>query len=326
MKKGMMVVFMILCFALAPVLANGTSETKSEYPTPKAKITLVVPYSAGGGTDSMARLLMPNFDKALGTVSIIVNRPGAGGETGMAEMNAAKPDGYNLGLISSPDNFCIATYKDQVNFDNEKFLYIAAFTDTPTVFIVGKDSPYNTIGEFVEYAKKNPGKLCVSESGDSHKVSAILLEDAAGIDLTTINYDGGGDNFNAILGGHVDGGFLALSFAQRALDQGCKVLGVASKERIPSFSALPTFLENGVDVVISSSRIITAPIGTPAAIVDTIREAFDKVGENAEFAASVNKSGEVFHYMSGAVLDEYLATTEEKVVRICTTYKADFVR
>lgn len=326
MKKRMMVMLLVLCLGVAPLMANGTGETKTEYPTPKAKITLLVPYSAGGGTDSMARLLMPNFDKVLGTVSIIVNRPGAGGETGMAEMNDAKPDGYNLGLISSPDNFCIATYKDQVNFDNDKFIYIAALTDTPTVFIVGKNSPFNTIGEFVEYAKKNPGELCVSESGDSHKVTAVLLEDAAGIDITTINYDGGGDNFNAILGGHVDGGFLALSFAQRALDQGCKVLGVASKERIASFSGIPTFLENGVDVVISSSRIITAPVGTPADIVDTIRGAFDKVGTNAEFAAAVNKSGEVFHYMSGAELDEYLSTTKKKVVRICTTYKADFAR
>jgi tripartite-type tricarboxylate transporter receptor subunit TctC len=326
MKKRMMVVLLVLCFGFAPLLANGTGENKSEYPSPKAKITLLVPYSAGGGTDSMARMLMPNFDKELGTVSIIVNRPGAAGETGMAEMNEAKPDGYNLGLISSPDNFCIATYKDQVNFDNDKFIYIAAFTDTPTILVVGKNSPFNTIGEFVAYAKKNPGKLCISESGDSHKVSAILLEDATSIDLTTVNYDGAGDNYNAILGGHVDGGFLALSFAQRALDQGCKVLGVASKQRISSFSSLPTFMENGVDVVISSSRIITAPVGTPAAIVDTIRGAFDKVGANVEFAAAVNKSGEVFHYMSGAELDDYLSTTEKKVVRICTTYKADFVR
>lgn len=325
MKRIASVLLMVLAASLLSLPAQGSIETE-QYPVAGKTVTLIVPYSAGGGTDTMARMLMPFLDKEMGTSSVVVNKPGAAAETGMAEMNRAKPDGYNLGLISSPDNFSLATYRESVSFDNDKFIYLAAFTDTPTVLVAKKGSPFNKLSEFVAYAKANPGKLVVAESGDSHTLTTALLEEAAGIKLTNVNYAGGGDNFNAVLGGHVDAGVMALLFAQRAIDQGCVILGVASSQRVPSFPAIPTFTEQGFKVVMTSSRIITVPVGTPESVVARLRAAFDVVGKNESLITAVNKSGEVYSYKSGKALDDYIKAVKSDTVRICTESKGKFIR
>ncbi len=325
MKRITCVLLVVLMCSVLQLFAQGTVETE-QYPVPGKTVTLIVPYSAGGGTDTMARMLLPFLDKDMGTNSVVVNKPGAAAETGMAEMNRAKPDGYNLGLISSPDNFSLATYKDSVSFDNEKFIFLAAFTDTPTVLVAKKGSPFSSLAEFTAYAKANPGKLVVSESGDSHTLTTVLLEEAAGITLTNVNFAGGGDNFNAVLGGHVDAGVMALLFAQRAIDQGCTILGVASAARVSSFPNIPTFKEQGFNVVMTSSRIITVPVGTPGPVVDRLRKAFDAVGKNETLITAVNKSGEIYSYMSGKELDDYISAVKSDVVRICTESKNKFIR
>lgn len=304
------------------VFAQGSQEEK---PWPSDSVTVIVPYGAGGGTDKMARTITPYLEKSFGQSVVVVNKPGAAGELGMAEMNAADPDGYTLGLISFPDNFSMASYKD-VSYDNDKFIYLAAFTETPTILVVPPNSPFDTLEDFVAYAKQNPGKLTVSESGDSHTLTTVLFEEAAGIDLTTVNYSGGGDNLNAVLGGHVDAGVMAMLFADTVLDQGCKVLGIAGAKRVAKYPEIPTFKEAGYKVLMVSSRVLTAPVGTPAAIIEKLQGFMADAGANATLEETIGKGGEVYAFRTGAELDSFIKEVSSDVVRICKDNKDKFVR
>lgn len=321
MKKTLLllVVFML---SVGLVWSEGQKE---EQQWPEKSVSVIVPYSAGGGTDRMARTITPFLEDEFGESVVVVNKPGAGGEIGMTAMNNADPDGYTLGLIAFPDNLSMAAYKD-VSYDNDKFIYLASFTETPTVLVVPPNSPYDNLKDFVAYAKENPGELTVSESGDSHLLTAVLFEEAAGIELTKVNYNGGGDNFNAVLGGHVDAGVMALLFAESAMDQGCKVIGVAGNQRVDSFPDLPTFKENGFEVNMISSRILTTPAGTPQDVVDQLKGYMANVGKSEELKEKISKSGEVYSFRSGDELDKFMNEVGGNVERIANTYKDKFVR
>lgn len=322
MKKVLVIVSVLMLLASGILFAEGMKEEK---PWPSDTVTVIVPYGAGGGTDKMARTITPFLEKSLGQSVVVVNRAGAAGEIGMAEMNESRPDGYTLGFISFPDNFSMAAYKE-VSYDNDKFIYLAAFTETPTILIAPPNSPYKNLGEFVDYAKKNPGKLTVSESGDSHTLTTVLFEEAAGIDVTTVNFAGGGDNLNAVLGGHVDAGVMALLFAQTAIDQGCTILGIAGAKRAPAFPDVPTFKEQGFKVLMVSSRVLTVPVGTPDDIVKKLQGYMDAAGASKELENLISNGGEIYAFRTGAELDTFIKEVASDVVRICTTYKDKFVR
>lgn len=321
MKKTLLFMLMIT-MSISVIFAEGQQE---ENKWPSKSVSVIVPYSAGGGTDRMARMITPFLEDEFGESVVVVNRPGAGGEIGMAAMNKAKPDGYTLGLIAFPDNISMASYKE-VSYNNDKFIYLASFTETPTVLVVPPDSPYDNLKEFVSYAKENPGKLTVSESGDSHTLTTVLFEEAADIDLTTVSYSGGGDNFNAVLGGHVDAGVMALLFAESAMDQGCKVIGVAGNNRVEQFPDLPTFKENGFAVNMISSRILTVPTGTPDTVVSQLKSYIAEVGKSDDLAKKIKTSGEVYAFRSGSALDDFIDDVGGNVARIATSYKEKFLR
>jgi tripartite-type tricarboxylate transporter receptor subunit TctC len=323
MKKTACWLGIVLLLLTASLFAEGQKE--QAFPSAGKTVSILVPYSAGGGTDQMARIMAPFIEKELGATTVVVNKPGAAGEVGMAEMNKSAADGYNLGLLGFPDNYSMASYK-KVSFDNNKFEYLASFTETPTILVAKKGSPYSTLKEFIDYAKANPGKMTISESGDSHTITTVLLEEAAGVKMTTVNYDGAGENFNAVLGGHVDAGVLALLFGKRAADQGCKILAVAAASRAPAFPDVPTFKELGYDIKVLSSRVLTVPKGTPQPIVDKLRAVLDNVGKSKEIIDSVNKSGEIYAYRSGRDLESFVAENRDTVVRIISQYKQKFVR
>ena len=308
-KLILTVLIVVLCSTF--LLAEGAAEKE----WPAKPVTVIVPYSAGGGTDRMARTITPFLEKELGASVVVQNIAGAAGEIGMTAMNDADPDGYTLGLLGFPDQYTMAAYKD-VSFDNDKFQYLASFTETPTFLAVPPDSRFNTFEELVTYAKANPGAITISESGDSHLITAVLIEEAAGISVTTVNYDGAGENLAAVLGGHVDAGALAVLFANELLDQNAKILAVAASKRVPSLPDVPTFRELGYDVHAISSRVLSTPVGTPAAVVDKLRAALDRAGQSKELEEAISRGGEVYAYRSGKELDEFVSDVSDRVVRV----------
>lgn len=285
----------------------------SDYPS--SDVQVIVPYGAGGGTDTFARVVGNPLEEALGQSVVIINRPGAAGETGMTAIAEGKPDGYNLGFLSFPDNLILPLYKE-TSYNNDQFNYLASFTGSSTILVLKKDSPFETLEDFINYAKDNPGDLTVSVSGDGHIYNMMQLEQQANIDLTPVMYSGGGDNLNAVLGGHVDAAILAQQFAIQTGDQGLKTIAIAGEDRAEFLPDVPTFKEEGFDIDVTLSRILVAPSDTPQEIIDILVERLKDVGNDEVLRKTVEETGETYKFRSGPELIEYLKKQSERIKNV----------
>jgi len=332
-KKGSKTLFtMVATMISAAVLLAGcgstgtNSENTGEGETikfPTSNLEVIVPYSAGGGTDTSGRIITSVLEKEIGKSVVVINKPGAGGDVGMGEMQRAKADGHHLGFISFPDNAIMAGYKE-TSYKNSDFIYLASFTRSPNVLIVKKDSKFSTLDELINYAKEHPGEITVSVSGDAHTYNAIQLEKEAGIDLSPVMFSGGGKNLNAVVGGHVEASIITLQFAKPAMEQGAKVIAIASEERAEGLPDVPTFKELGYDVEATTSRILTAPKDTPKEVVDKLVEVLDKVGQDETLKTKITEMGEVYHFVSGAELETYLTERNNMIEEMVKENKDAF--
>lgn len=269
----------------------------AEYP--ERNIKLIVPYSAGGGTDTMARTLAPELEKAIGKKVIVVNRPGAQGQIGMAEIANAKPDGYTIGLLSTADLLVTEALVKDAGFTMKSFNYLGTLNISANALVVKKDSPFNTYAEFVDFASKNPGKITLGVSGHTHVYEIISQESQANLDVNFMRFSGGGKSRNALLGGHVDGLMIDKRFIPTLSESGCKALAVASPERFVAFPDVPTFVENNVNLVNASRRAVVLPLDVPQDRIDTIIKALDSFAGGTEFKDKLAKINEVQDYLRG---------------------------
>jgi len=283
--------------ALALVSLTFASAAYAQYP--ERTIKFIVPYSAGGGTDTMARTIVPEIVKALGQKIVIVNRPGAQGQIGMAEIANAKPDGYTLGLVATSDLLVTEVLVDDAGFNMASFNYLSSINISANALIVKEGSPFSTFQEFVDYAKENPGKLTFGVSGNTHVYEIISLENQANIDLNFIRFSGGGESRNALLGGHVDALMIDKRFIPTLRESGAKALVVASEERFEAFPNVPTFQENGINLVNASRRAIVFPLNVPQERIEVILKALDSFAASEDFKNKLATINEVQQYMKG---------------------------
>lgn len=298
--------------------SSNNDEKSEESPSsdyPNNDIQVIVPYSAGGGTDTFARVVANPLEEILGQSVIIVNREGAAGETGMTAIAEGNPDGYNLGFVSFPDNAILPLYKE-TSYQNDQFTYLASFTASSTILVLKEDSPFENLEEFVSYAKENPGELTISVSGDGHIYNMMQLEQQADIDLTPVMYSGGGDNLNAVLGGHVDAALLAQQFAIQTNDLGLKTIAIAGEDRAELIPDVPTFIEEGYDIEVILSRVLVAPSDTPQEIIDILVEKLEEVGKDEELQKRVTETGETYKFIGGTELIEYLDRQSERIANV----------
>jgi len=301
----------------------GSAGWASDYPS--KKIQVIIPYGAGGGTDTLGRIVLSYLEKELGQTIVVMNRPGAKGEIGTAEIQRGAPDGYHLGIVSFPDNTILTGYK-KTRYDLDKMVNIASFTADPTSLSVKKDSPFKNLDDFIKYAKENPEKMTVAVSGEAHVYSVLQLEEIAGIKVSTVYHKSGSAAMNAMLGGHVDAAFISLQWCLQAKDQGCPILAVASEERAPNAPDEATFLELGLDVTCVMSRVLQAPEGTPDEALNVLSTALDKIGTNEELKQKVTNTGAIYKYRSGETMRDYFKRTSKKILKIVGENKDSFLR
>lgn len=279
---------------------------------PERNFKLIVPYSPGGGTDTVARTLAPELEKALGKTVIVVNRPGAQGQIGSAEIANARADGYTLGLLSTSDLLLTQALVPDASFDMASFDYLATFNISANALVFNKDVPFDDFEGFVSHARENPGRLTFGVSGSTHIYELIRQENQAGIDVNFIRFSSGGESRNALLGGHVDGLMIDKSFVTSLADSGVKALAVASPDRFGTIPDVPTFAELGVDLVDASRRALVLPKDVPQERVEFIAKAVDSFAGGEDFGAKLAQINEVQDYLSGdAVLDALTAQFEE---------------
>jgi tripartite-type tricarboxylate transporter receptor subunit TctC len=273
---------------------------------PDRPIMLMVSYGAGGATDFQARIvtMTAGNEDALGMPIAIINKPGAGGRVGWNWFaTQAEKDGYTLAAYNIP-HFIAQSIKGGVQYSADSFEPIANWGADPAVFIVGKDSPLNSMADVVAWARENPGRLTFSGAGlfVGHHIAALQIEKAAGVKMAYIPTKGGGAAaMKAVIAGDVMGGVNNLSDAFRAREAGTiKILGVADLERNEFLPDVPTMKEQGLDVDNASVnfRGVMVPKGTPQEIIDILATKVPEMFANSRVAGKMKAGGSPMRIMT----------------------------
>ncbi len=294
------------------VLLTPAAGYSAEPDFPKRPLIVVVPFSAGGSTDIQARLVSSFWQKHLGQPIGVENKPGGGGAIGIREVLRAKPDGHTIGCGMFPDSIIqVALKGEETGFKNEDLRLLGSFSNNPGALMVMKDGPFKRFGDFVDYAKKNPGKLTVSISSPTWMLHLIELEDAFGIKINAIMFKGGAEQVNALLGGHVMASMGGSHFAATGKDKGIVAIAVAGGQRLKSLPDTPTLKELGTDIVYDVRRFFFVSAPTPKPIVDKLISTLSQLETEKEFAEKVNASGEEFQPIPAKEFEKtYKAMTE----------------
>ena len=247
---------------------------------PDKPVKIIVSTSAGGGVDTVSRIIADRLPKLLGQPFVVENRGGAGGNLGAEAVYNAEPDGYTL-LASQPAPITtnVTLYK-KLSFDPAKLEAVIILSSIPNVLLVRNDFPAKTAQEFLAYAKANPGKLNYASQGPgttSH-LTAELFDKLAGTKMVHVPYKGTGPALNDLVAGHVDLIFMQLQAAIKLHEGGkARILAVTTAKRIASLPDVPTFEEAGLKGLISDTwNAIAAPPKTPAPIILKLNAAMNQ--------------------------------------------------
>ena len=280
----------------ALALAAGAAAAQQGYPN--RAVTLIVPWPAGGSTDTHLRKLAELASKHLGQPIVVENKPGAGGMLGPAGMarNAA-PDGYTLSQIT------VGAFRQpvmqKVDWDPIRdFTYIIGVSGYTFGMVVKADSPFKTFNDLIAYAKANPGKLSYGSTGTGTSPHLLVEEVAAkaGVELLHVPFKGNADSTQALLGGHVMAQSDATGWG-KFVDQGAFRLLVTFGEQRARWGA-PTAKELGYDVVSYSPYGIVGPKGMDPRVVKVIHDAFKKAIDDPENRKVLEQLDQVYWYRS----------------------------
>lgn len=323
-KKVRVILSMLICLILmGSLFAQGGAETTMDYPS--KKVSFIIPYSAGGGTDSLMRLLANAMEPEMGQSFIISNKAGGLGQVGLTELATSKSDGYTIGALSNLDHILVLKTGQNVSYNYDSFEYLGAINTTANVLYSNdKNTNFKSVDELVAYAKQNPGKLTVAISGKTHIAEVALLEQAAGIKVTTVMQSSGNDSLKAIMGGHVDLAVMDKKFAKQVEGMNVTPLASFSSEHLTPVENLVTFKELGYEVATETYRVIVAPKGTPKAVCDKISEVIKKVSGTKELQDKMSSMGEIYRYLDAsevkAKLDDELLMVENLLKQVPTAF------
>jgi len=296
MKRSLLFVLAVSLCCLLPL--TGVA---GEYPD--KPINFINPLPPGGTLDLQARAIAGPLGKYLGEKVVVVNKTGAAGAVGTVAGMTAKPDGYTLlegwsAQTSLMIGELLAGRKPAFGVDD--FEIIGRFTDSPPLFLVPYDSPYQTIQEALAAIKANPGKFAFSSGGIysiSHLPMEILLSELD-LKMRHVPFQGGGPAFTALIGKHVQfsAQFPGSSLPKVKAKQ-LRALACFGEKRIKNYEDVPTFKELGYEGVLYTSWVgLLAPKGIPAPILAKLREATQKAVHDPLFNAVIEKAGDQVRY------------------------------
>ena len=288
-----------LIAVLVAVLGSG-ARAAADYP--ERALTIVAAYPAGGMVDIVARPLAEGMKKKFPRGVAVLNRPGGGGSVGMAEVAQAKPDGYTV-ILAPVSTLVIHPQLNELPYktpdDYQPIINTIAFYP---LLVVREEAPWKTVQELVGHAKANPGKLRVGSPGEgtgSH-LSLEQLMAAAGSKVTHVPFSGWGESSPALLGGHVDA-VVAQPGEVKPLVEGKKLrpLVVFQQKRHEAFPGTPTAKELGWDAGLGTWFVLTAPKGTPPAVVQYLHDAAKVAMEEPTFVNLMKSRAVDIDYKNG---------------------------
>jgi len=312
MKKVLVLLLVVgLTFSLVACTSDGGEEVDtSDYPS--KNIEIIVAYKAGGGTDVGARILASEAEKEIGQPLVIINREGSDGELGYTQLAQAKPDGYTIGFINLP-TFVSLTLERDTKYGIDDVEPILNHVYDSGVVVVQSSSELDTIEDFIEYAKKNPGDLTIANNGTgaSNHIGAAHLAHEADIEVTHVPFGGSTDMLAALRGGHVKAAVAKISEVAGLVDSGeLKILASFTEERLENFPDVPTLAEKGYKILFGSARALVAPKGTPKEIIDYLHDKFKAAMESTEHMEKAKNADLPIMYMGPEELGEYIKNEE----------------
>jgi tripartite-type tricarboxylate transporter receptor subunit TctC len=282
----------LITHALSAVCASslclGAAVHAQDYPT--KPIELVVPFSPGGGTDLVARAFADTAKKYLSQPMGVVNKTGGGGAVGLTDIAMARPDGVKIGVGTSEIN--MLPHMGLVAFTAADFAPIARLNAEPSAISVNTESPWKTYEEFMAYAKANPGKVRIGNSGTGAiwHLAAEALADKTGVKFSHVPYEGGNPAVTALLGNHIEAVTVSPAEVVNHVKAGkIRILAVMADQRSPAFDQVPTLKEKGVDLTIMTWRGIVVPKKTPQNVQDALRAAASKTTSDPAFKEVLTK-------------------------------------
>ncbi len=262
----------------AAVLADRGRALAADYPD--RPISLIVPYSPGGGTDTAARLIAPGLAEALKQSVVVVNKPGAGSIIGAEYVAHAAPDGYTL-LFNPSDGMVMdpAIYQNLPYNTVTDFAPIADIFSYPLFVIVKGDSPIKSIHDLIDYAKAHPAEANYASAASVFWLASELFAQQANVTLTHVPYQGAGDMVLAVVSGQV---LFSIPSPPPVIGQAragnIRILATTAPERLPNFPDVPTMAEAGVPgISVVDWSAIWAPANTPATVIGTVNKAVRQV-------------------------------------------------
>jgi tripartite-type tricarboxylate transporter receptor subunit TctC len=309
LKKGVTMpkVHALLLEIAGVLLALTTAVAAQDYPTKPVRV--IIPFPPGAINDNVGRMIATQLSERLGKQFVVDNRAGAGGVVGTELAANAPKDGYTLLIVSLVNT--VNPWLYNLSYEPIKsFAPIAFLAATPNVIVVHPDLPAKTLGEFIAYAKANPGKVQYASGGVGSfmHLGGELFKLAAGVDLLHVPFRGGGPAMIDVVGGHTKAIFATVPTALPQVKSGkVKALGVGSAARQPVLPDVPTANEAGLPGYEVANWVgIVAPAGTPAAIVEKL---------NAEIAAA----------MASPEVQKQLSFEGAETVRMSSAEFADFM-
>jgi tripartite-type tricarboxylate transporter receptor subunit TctC len=279
------------CVSLAFFFGVAQADEAGNYPS--HQVTIVVPFSPGGGTDTTTRILAQKLGAMWGQSVVVENKPGAAGSIGAGQVARANADGYTL-LMGNIGTQAINPSLYKLPYDYKTaFAPITEVVELPLMLVVNPKAGINSVQDLIGAAKK--GKLFFSSSGagSSMQLAAELFQSDADVKMTHVPFNGEGPAVTNLIGGQVNLSFATIMGSGPFVKQGAlKALGVTSTRRYPSFPNLPTIAESGLKGYDSVSWVgLLAPAGTPKAIVGKVADDVKKLLQDPAFSRVLVEQG-----------------------------------
>lgn len=285
---------------------------------PERSIRLVVPFEPGGAGDITSRIIAEAANKLLdrGKISV-VNRSGGGGIVGQTFVARARADGYTI--LSMTSSTVTNPVLKGASYSIDDFRPVALYNFDPDVIAVSADSPFATIDDLISAARTRKPNMVTAGIATAHHMVGLAIEQNTDLEFNYLPIRGFGNQLQAVMGNHADGGFWPLGEAATHVQAGSiRILAVAAEERDERFPEVPTFQEAGLKVPVwATFRGWAVPAGTPADVVEVLAELLAKVHESTEYRQKMEAAGFQPVYRNAAdfktAIDNYKALTDEVI-------------
>lgn len=283
---------------------------------PDRPVEFIVPWSPGGGSDTLMRIVANNLTPYLGAEVPVINMPGVGGTVGLREASRRDADGYTISQVH--EGLLAATETGLTDLTWDDFEPIALMTASPQYLVAGSGAPFDTFEGLVEHAQANPGELTIGVTlGGVPHLHAAMIAEAFDIEWRYVGYEGTGERIRALVGGNLDLAIGDIASSLQFVENGDLVfLATGATERMAQTPDVPTLTELGSELDLSITRGIVMPKGAPDDRQAVLEAALQELSEDETFIEQVNNAGAEVAFRGQDDYTAYLSNLSDTVERL----------